>query len=145
MRALRQREGLAQRALAFTILTAVRTGEAIGAKWSEFDLDNRTWLSPRSHEDGSATRGRLVWSRGRYPRGNEKEARRGIHFRRRQAGSAAVEHGDAKSDPRHGFWPRHPPGFRSTFKDTAATSSGKQSAPTGCRRQSWRMRAATRS
>jgi integrase len=40
---LRKREGVAARALAFTILTAARTGETIGAKWSEIDLEGRTW------------------------------------------------------------------------------------------------------
>ena len=30
------------------MLTFVRTGELIGAKWSEFDLENRQWLIPAS-------------------------------------------------------------------------------------------------
>ncbi len=33
-------------ALRFTILTAVRTGEALGAMWSEFDFDARLWTIP---------------------------------------------------------------------------------------------------
>jgi len=33
----------AARALAFTILTAARTGEVIGARWREVDLDARVW------------------------------------------------------------------------------------------------------
>ncbi len=37
--ALREQEGVAARALEFTILTAARTGETIFARWSEFDLD----------------------------------------------------------------------------------------------------------
>jgi integrase len=40
---LRQREGTAARALEFLILTAARTGETIGATWSEIDLPNRLW------------------------------------------------------------------------------------------------------
>ena len=35
---LRAQEGIAARALEFLILTAARTGEVIGARWSEFDL-----------------------------------------------------------------------------------------------------------
>lgn len=46
MASLRQREGIAPRALEFTILTAARTGEALGAKWSEIDLDNAVWTIP---------------------------------------------------------------------------------------------------
>lgn len=33
-------------ALAFTILTAARTGEVIGAQWEEFDLDAALWTIP---------------------------------------------------------------------------------------------------
>lgn len=41
---LRQRDGIAARALEFTILTATRTGEAIGARWSEIVGD--VWTIP---------------------------------------------------------------------------------------------------
>jgi len=44
--ALRQQEGIAARALEFAILTAARTGETIGARWSEFDLLDKTWTVP---------------------------------------------------------------------------------------------------
>ncbi|MGO9401742.1 MAG: tyrosine-type recombinase/integrase [Xanthobacteraceae bacterium] len=40
---LRQREGVAAKALMFTILTAARTGEVAGSKWSEVDLTNAVW------------------------------------------------------------------------------------------------------
>jgi integrase len=40
------REGAAARALEFTILTAVRTGEVIGALWSEMDLEAKIWTIP---------------------------------------------------------------------------------------------------
>ena len=43
---LRSRDSVSARALEFTILTAARTGEAIGAKWSEFDLDAGVWTIP---------------------------------------------------------------------------------------------------
>jgi integrase len=33
-------------ALRFTILTAARTGETLGAIWKEFDLDNALWVIP---------------------------------------------------------------------------------------------------
>jgi integrase len=44
--ALREREGLAARAFEFTVLTAARTGETIGARWNEFDLLDKTWTVP---------------------------------------------------------------------------------------------------
>jgi integrase len=46
MKALRQRDGVAARALEFTVLTAARTGETRGAQWSEIDIKNRLWTIP---------------------------------------------------------------------------------------------------
>src|SRR5204863_7428294 len=43
---LREREGIAVRALEFAILTAARTGEVIGARWAEFDFETKMWLVP---------------------------------------------------------------------------------------------------
>src|SRR6266568_5048691 len=43
---LRQRPGVAARVLEFAILTAARTGEVIGARWSEIDLEARLWTVP---------------------------------------------------------------------------------------------------
>jgi integrase len=46
MAALRLEQGVSARALEFAILTAARTGEVIGGKWSEFDLINKVWIVP---------------------------------------------------------------------------------------------------
>jgi integrase len=46
MAELRQKQGIAARALEFAILTAARTGEVIGAKWDEIDLDAKVWTVP---------------------------------------------------------------------------------------------------
>lgn len=43
---LRQRDGVAVRALEFLILTATRSGEVRGATWQEFDLDAAVWTVP---------------------------------------------------------------------------------------------------
>jgi integrase len=43
---LREQEGIAARALEFAILTAGRTGEVIGARWSEIDLLDKAWTVP---------------------------------------------------------------------------------------------------
>jgi integrase len=43
---LRQRDAVAARALEFLILTAARTGEVIGARWSEIDVRDKTWTVP---------------------------------------------------------------------------------------------------
>jgi integrase len=44
--ALSERTGPAAHALAFTILCAARTNETINARWSEIDLERKTWTIP---------------------------------------------------------------------------------------------------
>jgi integrase len=46
MAELRDQDGVAARALEFTILTAARTGEVIGATWPEIDLRAGLWTVP---------------------------------------------------------------------------------------------------
>src|ERR1700704_2414441 len=46
MTVLREQAGTAALALEFTILTAARTGEVIGAKWEEVNLAERMWIVP---------------------------------------------------------------------------------------------------
>jgi integrase len=43
---LREQEGVAARAFEFLLLTGARTGEAIGARWNELDLLDKTWTLP---------------------------------------------------------------------------------------------------
>jgi len=43
---LRKQSGFAPASLEFQILTAVRPGEATGARWDEIDLDAATWVIP---------------------------------------------------------------------------------------------------
>jgi integrase len=46
MSQLRAREGAGARALELTILTGLRTGEVIGARWQEVDLQGKMWIVP---------------------------------------------------------------------------------------------------
>jgi Integrase len=43
---LRERNGMAARALEFAILTAARSGEVRGTKWTEIDLEAALWTVP---------------------------------------------------------------------------------------------------
>jgi integrase len=45
---LRQRKSIAARALEFTILTAARTSETLGATWDEIDFGAQTWTLSKS-------------------------------------------------------------------------------------------------
>jgi integrase len=44
MASLREQEGVGAKALEFAILTAGRTGEVLGARWDEIDLNAKTWV-----------------------------------------------------------------------------------------------------
>jgi integrase len=46
VRELRRRNGTATRLVEFIILTATRSGEAIGARWGEIDMQNALWTIP---------------------------------------------------------------------------------------------------
>jgi integrase len=43
---LRQRHGMAAKALEFLVLTACRSGEVRGARWAEIDLEATVWVVP---------------------------------------------------------------------------------------------------
>ncbi|MXO48649.1 tyrosine-type recombinase/integrase [Erythrobacter vulgaris] len=55
MAALRKREGMAAKALEFTILTAARSGEVRGMTWGEVDLDAKLWSVPAVRMKASET------------------------------------------------------------------------------------------
>jgi len=118
---LRKQEGTAARALEFLILTASRTAETIGARWSEIDLDKAEWripgdrikagkehrvpLSPRAvaivREMAEATIGEFV-----FPGGKAKKPLSNGAF------LALLERMGRGDITAHGF--------RSTFRDWAA-------------------------
>lgn len=49
---LREQEGVAARALEFTILTAARTGESMGAAWGELNWSEKLWTIPGTRMKG---------------------------------------------------------------------------------------------
>jgi integrase len=53
MAQLREQSTTAARALEFTILTAARTGEVLGARWDEIDLDAAVWTVPPDRMKGA--------------------------------------------------------------------------------------------
>jgi integrase len=120
MSELRQKDSLSAKALELLILTATRPIETFGAKWEEFDLDDRLWVIPGE----------------RMKAGKEHEvplSDRAVEILRsipRIAGSEFVFPGSKLDQPmstaagmkvlkslRPGF---HQHGFRSTFREWAA-------------------------
>jgi integrase len=49
---LRERDAVAARALEFTILTAARSGEVLGARWEEIDFERAVWTVPATRMKG---------------------------------------------------------------------------------------------
>ena len=52
----RERQGIAAKALDVTLLTGLRTGEVIGARWTEIDLERKTWVIPAERLKDRKTR-----------------------------------------------------------------------------------------
>ncbi len=53
IRRLRDHPGLAPLALEYCILTAARSGEVLGAKWSEIDIEEAVWTIPAARMKGN--------------------------------------------------------------------------------------------
>jgi integrase len=140
MDGLRKRKGVSNRALEFAILTAARSGEVRGAKWTEIDLDKKLWTIPadrmkakKKHEVPLSPEAvRLLSALPRHKSGYVFPAARGgklsdmslaapikrMHEGEASAGRAGYadptqlnEKGHAKIVTQHGF--------RSSFKDWA--------------------------
>jgi integrase len=121
MRRLREREGMAARALELVILTAARTGEVIGARWAEIDLGDKTWtISASRMKAGRAHKVPLSDTAIELLRSLPTEAGNGFVFIGAQAGSGLsgmalpsvlrrIGHGDVTVH-----------GFRSAFRDWCA-------------------------
>ena len=131
--------GVGVQALRFTILTAARTGEVIGADWREIDFDNRVWTIPatrmkagREHRvplSGPAmeilAQRRQAWwdiEARRYRRKGEPQVAgpTGPVFCGRRAGKALSAASMLMVLQRMGWGELTCHGFRSTFRDWAA-------------------------
>jgi integrase len=120
---LRQREGIAARAVEFGILTAARSGEIRGAKWDEIDLDSAVWTVPADRMKAGREH-RVPLSTAALDLLN-KMPRLGDHIFPGQRGdyalsdmslTAVLRRMDRKEITVHGF--------RSTFRDWCAESVG---------------------
>ena len=60
MASLRARPAVAARCLEFAILTAARSGEALGARWDEIDLAAKVWTIPASRMKADARASRAA-------------------------------------------------------------------------------------
>ena len=108
---LGEREGTAAPALLFTILTAARTGEVTGAKWSEIDLDAAVWTVPASRmkagkEHRVALAPQAIELLRELPREGDGD---GFVFLGARPRRRPLRHGDDGSAPAHGSRRRYCP------------------------------------
>ncbi len=120
---LRREAGSPARALEVLVLTAVRTGELLGAKWSEFDLAAKVWIVPAERMKGR----RLGDRDHRVPLSDRAvEILRALPiegdlvFPGRQVGKPLSSMSMAKVLKRMKVDGATAHGFRSTFRDWAA-------------------------
>jgi integrase len=122
MEELHRCEGVAARALEFAILTASRTGEVIGAAWSEIDLRARLWVVA-AHRMKAGREHRVPLSASAMAVLGRMEAHRqgDVVFpslgRNRQMSNMAMLKVLETMGRRHEITVH---GFRSTFRDWAA-------------------------
>src|SRR6476660_8334617 len=124
MAELRIREDVPARALEFTILTAARTGEVVGARWSEIDLETRTWVIPaarmKAHREHRVTLSQQAVEllSGLYREDGNSHLFIG---ERTRAGLGNMAMPDVLQQMERSDVTVH--GFRSTFRDWAAEST----------------------
>ena len=111
----------------FTILTAVRSGEARGARWSEVDFETNTWTIPsnrmkggRPHRVPLSSRALEILSRMRKLRRSDAED--AAIFEGRNPGEPLADMSLLRALKRAGF-KNTLHGFRSSFRDWCAEAA----------------------
>ncbi|WP_330892888.1 tyrosine-type recombinase/integrase [Ferrovibrio sp.] len=118
---LRRQPGEAARALEFTILTAARTGETIGATWGEIDLKAGVWIVPADRIKASREHRVPLAPRAiELLRQTPEAARNGYLFVGRNKDAPLSNMAMLKLLERMGRDDLTVHGFRSTFRDWAA-------------------------
>jgi integrase len=131
MTELRAKDFISARALEFTILTAARTNEVIGAKWDEINLSETTWTVPATRmKAGVEHRVPLSERVLEILASLQREDGNPFVFIGSKSGfigskSGQPLHNTAMLELMRGVRPGFVPhGFRSTFRDWAAETTG---------------------
>jgi integrase len=122
---LRERDGGAAAALEFTILTAARTAEVIGAVWSEIDMTAAVWTIPAERMKGRIEhRVPLSGQALAVLRRVEAQKVNDVVFSGQKPGRALSNMALLMMLRRMGRQDLTAHGFRSTFRDWAAERTG---------------------
>jgi integrase len=125
MTILRAQEGLAAKALEFLILTAARTGETIGARWDEMDLEAEVWTIPASRMKASVEHRVPLSQRAmQIIRTVEKIRQSDYVFPGQKEGKSLTNMAMLELLKRMGKTDLTVHGFRSSFRDWASEKTG---------------------
>ena len=90
---LREQEAIQTLALEFCILTAARSGEVLGARWDEFDLEGKVWVIRASRMKAALSIGfRCLRVRSKSPNAWPRSGAGILSFLANAAGSRSVTH-----------------------------------------------------
>lgn len=125
VRALREKKGISPKAFEFLILTATRSGEVLGAKWDEIDLEAKVWTIPAERMKAGREH-RIPLSARAMTIINEMLAGRQCDYVfPAPTGKKGMSNGALlaviKGMPSYAAYVPH--GFRSTFRDWAAETT----------------------
>jgi integrase len=130
MTSLREQDGVAARALEFAILTTARTGEVLGAKLEEIDVEAKLWTVPaarmkskREHRVPLSKRAiEILRAASARPNANSN-LKQGFIFAGRRPSEPLSNMAMLQLLSRMGRSDLTVHGFRSTFRDWAAEST----------------------
>jgi integrase len=120
---LAKRQGIDARALAFTILTAARSGEVRGMKWGELDLDDAVWTVPASRIKAGREHRVPLQPAAINVLGEPGEANELVFPSPVKAGNPLSDAALAAVLMRMGYGNITVHGFRSTFRDWAGETT----------------------
>jgi integrase len=120
MATLRATEGVSARCLEFTILTAARSGESRGARWSEIDLERSVWSVPAERMKAKKEH-RVPLSPPAVDllAAIERDEKKDLVFPSPRSGGVLSDMSMLELMRRHDL-DATPHGFRSTFRDWAS-------------------------
>ncbi len=125
VQALRQKKGISPKAFEFLILTAVRSGEVLDAKWDEIDLTARVWTIPAERMKAGREHRVPLSGRAMDIVSEMLAGRQSDYVFPNPGGKRAMSNGALlaviKGMPAYAHYVPH--GFRSTFRDWAAETT----------------------
>jgi integrase len=123
MAELAKRAGIDARALAFTILTAARSGEVRGMRWSELDLEGAVWIVPPGRIKAAKEHRVPLTPAARALLGDPEEPDALVFPSPIKAGKPLSDATLAAVLGRMGYGDITVHGFRSTFRDWAGETT----------------------